>query len=88
MTPEQRIDQAERVQRLMNDELILGAWEALEAEYIKIWKNAKTPEAREDAHRYVSLIPKFKHHLHTIVGAGALAKAQVKEIEGRKIWPL
>lgn len=62
---------------------------SLEAVYTSVWKSGKTVEAREDAHRYVTLIEKFKADLKARLMGGQMAESRIKELEGkpsRRIW--
>jgi hypothetical protein len=87
VSDESRIHDATRAQEVLGNEAFTGTLERLENTYVKAWKNAKTLEAREDAHRYVQLCRRFEGDLKSIVLDGQLTAKRVKELEGRKtLW--
>lgn len=71
----QRRSRAERLNAVRTD--IEGVLAEMTAEYVAEWKKAKTIEAREDAHRYVSLIEKFKLSLNAVALSGELASQAI-----------
>lgn len=82
----QRRARAERLGAVSEDLTALLA--DLEAEYIKQWRAATTPEAREDAHRYVTLIEKFRGVLNATALSGRLASEAIALEEKRKGWKI
>jgi hypothetical protein len=79
-------ERGDRARLLLEDELMAEAFSALDAHYVRAWRDARTTEAREDAHRYVTLLEKFKAHLKSLVTTGEMTKRAVKELEGRKTF--
>jgi hypothetical protein len=74
----------QKAEALLNDGLLKEAMIALEEAYVAAWKKARTAEAREDAHRYVSLLTNFKNHLSSVVLTGALDAKRQAELQGRR----
>lgn len=80
------LDKAERgiaAQHLLDNELLNACWDALEAHYIKAWKDSRSVEAREDAHRYVSLITHLKQDLRSIATTGELETKRLEALSGK-----
>lgn len=84
MNHSERLARAEKAQRLIADPLLQEAFEALDAQYIKAWRDGKSVDVREDAHRYITLLQKVHNHLVSHLADGNMAKSQIREIEGRK----
>lgn len=88
--PERDFDKVERGQRaeiLLKDPLLRQTLNGLEAEYVKAWKQARTLDAREDAHRLVRLIDRFRDHLASLAFTGTLTSRQSADLEGReRFW--
>jgi hypothetical protein len=81
---QERIARAERVKEVIESEWFIDAIRNMDRHYVSAWRNAKTVEAREDAHRYAMLLDKFAKDLRTVVMDGAFAVERVKELEGQK----
>jgi len=75
---------AQHARTLLNDPLMEEAFSELEETYISAWRKAGTVEAREDAHRYVTLIGKVKEHLSQQLMGGEMAARDRRELEGRR----
>lgn len=81
MEKEQR---GQMAQALLANDLLKETFETLEEVYIAAWKAARTQEAREDAHRYVQLLSKFKDHLASLALTGELESRRLAELKGRR----
>jgi hypothetical protein len=89
MTDQDMTQRGEEATRLLANELLTAVLEELDTRYVEAWKQAKTFEAREDAHRYVQLVKQFSDDIKTIIKAGQMAAHRLKELEGKpsyKIW--
>lgn len=71
----QRRSRADRLNAVRED--IDGVLSEMASEYVNRWKKAETVEAREDAHRYVTLIEKFKTSLNAVALSGAMASEAI-----------
>ena len=81
-----KIGRSIEAQRILDSEVTQEAFQALEEIYIAAWRNGKDVSVREDAHRYVTLLTKFRQHFRSVVTTGEMeAKAQ-RDVEGRKGW--
>lgn len=87
LSDEERAARADRVKQVIESEWFIDAIRNMDRHYVSIWRNAKTVEAREDAHRYAMLLDKFVKDLKSVVMDGAFAVERIKELEGRKGGP-
>lgn len=89
LTPEQLIQHAEAVNRLMSDKSVQQVWDALEQAYYQQWQAAKTPEEREAIWASVKALGDLKQALETTVQRGqheaamAARRAQDEELMRR-----
>lgn len=80
-----KISRGEDAQRILDNPLFEESIQKLEETYTAAWKRASTVDAREDAHRYVSLISKLKEDLQSILLTGDLERKREKELmRGKK----
>lgn len=84
MSREERIARGERAQRILEEQIVVDALDTLERQYIAAWRSAKTVEAREDCHRYIKVLEKFKAHFGQAMGDGAMARRELSEISGKR----
>lgn len=79
---------AGRAAALLNDPLLIESFAALEAAYLKAWRNTGITEAdtiaRERLFTAVNIIGKVQEHLHRVIDGGKIAKVQLDHIEGRR----
>jgi hypothetical protein len=76
---------------LLANEFFREVLNKLDEEYHERWHQAKTVEAREDLHRYVTLIPKLIADIQSISNSGKLEQARQKELDGKRgilAWPM
>lgn len=71
---------------LLENPVLVGAFEALETEYLKAWRESKPAdqEERERLWLAVGILNEIKRHLRIVVDAGAVAKRDLDKISGRK----
>jgi len=87
------LDSAEKIERgfkaksLLNNDFFNECFDHLEQLYVEAWKNAKTADAREDAHKFVRLIEWLKVDLTNIAESGKLEEARVKQLEAERQMP-
>ena len=84
LTDTERQHRASEAQRLIDNVAFVEAVANLDKTYIQAWRNAKTVEAREDAHRYMMLLNRFSADLKAMVFDGAVTDKRIVELEGRK----
>lgn len=78
-------DQVERgyqARALIDNKLLGECLEKLTTEYTNAWRSAVTVEARENAHKFVTLIEKLKQDLQSIALTGELARKRDKDLTG------
>ncbi len=82
-----KVERGQRAEILLKDPLLQATLEGLEEEYVKAWKQARTLDAREDAHRLVRLVGRFRDHLASLAFTGTLTSRQSADLEGReRFW--
>lgn len=84
MNEQERAHRAARVKELIENEFFVEAVSNVDAAYIKSWRNAKTPEAREDIYRRMILLNEVCQDLRATISDGAFAQHRIKELEGQK----
>lgn len=83
MSIDDRRNRGEQARRLLDDDLFKETVATLERKYIETWRNGKTVEIREDAHRYLKTLDAIVGHFRSIATTGKLATQQIAELEGR-----
>jgi len=88
-----KIQRGISAQALLENELLKECFATLGDTYTQSWFDGKTVEAREDCHRYVTLLAKLKQDIQSIATSGKLEQARLKELEGRNKgltlkWPM
>jgi len=75
-----------RAQRLLDDDLLKEAFETLDRDYAKAWREtaARDTDARERLWQAVQIVGKVRDHLVTVVNGGKLAQRELNDIAGRK----
>lgn len=71
-----------RAQRLLEDELLIEAFKALEDAYTQGWRSTTIDDvsAREKLFLAINIVGKVKDHLSKAVSDGKLAQAELKAI--------
>ncbi len=83
------MDSAEKLERglkakaLINSELFNECFDRLDQAYIAAWRKALTVDAREDAHRYVTLMGWLREDLERIAETGMLEERRLAELGAR-----
>lgn len=75
-----------QAQSLLDNELIKGAFESLEQEYTKAWRDTavRDTDARERLWQAVQIVGKVQTHLKTIAMNGQLAKHELNQVAEQK----
>lgn len=81
----ERRSRAERLGSVAQD--IDGVLDEMDERYVEMWRNAKTVEGREDAHRFVKLIWDFRNSLRAVALDGAMAREAIASKEKRNWIP-
>ena len=86
MSDENRLDQAAakalRAQELLDNELLIEAFGALETNYTSAWRATTIEDVpgREKLFLAINIVGKVRDHLMAIVANGKLAQAELKEL--------
>lgn len=87
MTDDERMHRADEARAVLENKAFKEAVAVLESHYIEAWRQAKTVDVREDAHRYVSICSKIVSDIRAMLLDGELTRKRVKELAGRKsLW--
>lgn len=82
------ISRGARAERLVNDPLLQEAFDALERDYVRGWRDtgARDTDARERLWQALHIIAKVRAHLTAAVNNGKLAQRELDAFarEGRK----
>jgi hypothetical protein len=78
------VARGERAKSLLNDELLVAAFDATRARCIAAWESASTVEQRESFHARVLAVADIRKELLRIVNDGTHAAQQVKTTEKRE----
>lgn len=84
---ENKIERGYQADQLMQNSLLNETLQKLESAYIKAWRESKSLEAREDAHRYVTLIDRLRADIRGVATTGDLERNRVAELERRSTYP-
>lgn len=68
-----KIERAVQARHLVDAGLFAESLAQLEAEYIAKWRASKDPAEREDLHRLVNLIDRFKADMRSVITTGDIA---------------
>lgn len=79
-----RKERGRRAEAFLNDPLFEETIVAMEREYIETWKRAREVDVRENAHRYVMLLARFRDHLMSMALTGTLEETQERAAETRR----
>lgn len=73
---------AERASAFINDPLLVGAFEALDARFLLAWRNspADQPELRERLWHHIQALAEVRAELQTVLADGVMAKAALADL--------
>ena len=71
-----------RAKALLDDELLAGAFDALEASYTLAWRQTLIDDVagREKLFLAINIVGKVRDHLGAVLANGRLAQAELKEL--------
>ena len=84
-----KIERGIAAQHLIDNALLKEIVNELDETYHAAWHAATTVEAREDCHRYVTLLKRLTTDIQIIAQTGKLEAKRIRELEGkqpRTIW--
>lgn len=83
-----KINRGYQAKFLLENELFREVLNTLDEVYTAAWREAKTPEAREDLHRYVKVCERIVTDIQSIANTGVIEQARQDELErGKKGFP-
>ena len=73
---------AARAEILLRNELLVEAFDALEASYTQAWRGTTIDDvsAREKLFLAINIVGKVRDHLNSVVNNGRLAAAELKQL--------
>jgi hypothetical protein len=83
---QEALGRAARAQRLVDDELLAEAFDTLDRDYGKAWResHARDTDARERLWQAVQIVAKVRSHLSAVVNHGKLAQRELDELAARE----
>ena len=78
-----KIERGRRAEALLEDPLFEEVLQNLIACYTDKWRHGQTLEARENAHRYITLVERIREDLTSQALTGTLTTKRHAELEGR-----
>lgn len=78
-----KVERGRRAEALLGDPLFEDVLQNLESYYIEKWRRGESLQARENAHRYVTLIGRLREDLTSQALTGTLKSKRQAELEGR-----
>ena len=73
-----KAERAAQAQALVNEGLFAESLAKIEANYIQLWREAKTTEQREDYHRRICLIDEFRADMREVITTGDIAAKEAE----------
>ena len=79
-------ERAARARRLLEDELLKEALDALDHDYTKAWREttARDTDARERLWQACQVVAKVRDHLANVVNGGKLAQRELNDLAERQ----
>lgn len=73
--------QAERARAIIEDPLLVNAFEQLDARFLAAWRNspADQPELRERLWHHIQALAEVRAELNTVLNDGTMARAALEE---------
>lgn len=79
-------DRAAQAKALVDSGLFAESLAKIEANYIQLWREAKTTEQREDYHRRICLIDEFRADMREVITTGDIAAKEAETQPKAKSW--
>ena len=79
----QQRDRAVNAERILNEPLIIEAFDYLDAEFMRAWKQSSVEDtqARERIYNLCQALEAVKGHLKSVIETGKMAKAQLDQLK-------
>ena len=79
-------DRGARAEALLRNDLLIEAFAALDAEYVKAWRltHINDVNARERLFQAVQIVAKIKDHLGKVLNNGKLAQRELDDLEAKR----
>lgn len=81
MDSQEKLERGFKARTLLNNEFFQECFDTLETRYIEAWRASLTVDAREDAHRYVTLIGWLKQDLQSIATTGTIEEKRIQALQ-------
>lgn len=83
MSHEQDALRGKRAQEVIDNEVYAQAWSELEQEIIRQWREARSPQDREQLHQLLLMHGKARTALESVMRTGQLAQAELGRKQSR-----
>jgi hypothetical protein len=79
-------DRGARAEALLRNDLLIEAFAALDAEYVRAWRltHINDVNARERLFQAVQIVAKIKDHLGKVLNNGKLAQRELDDLEAKR----
>lgn len=87
ITVDEAVRRGHEAERLLNDPLMVEAFDSADAQFVREWREATTPAEREAAWFKQVALAEVKHALEKVLSDGEVARDEAKR-EGREdlLW--
>lgn len=77
MSDEQDVERGRLAQEVLKNPVYTDAYEQIEKETIRLWREARSPQDREQLHQFLLMLEKSKRVLESTMQSGELAQHQI-----------
>lgn len=83
MSLEADVQRGKRAQEVLDNEVYVEAWAQIEQETIRLWREARSTQDREQLHQLLLMHEKAKTALESVMRRGQLAEAELGRKQSR-----
>lgn len=83
MSLQTEMERGHRAREVIENEVYAEAWAAIESEVIRQWRDARSPQDREQLHQFLLMHEKAKTALESVMRTGQLAEAEIARKQSR-----
>lgn len=83
MSDEQDVERGRRAQEVLENTVYIEAHDAIEGEIVRLWRESKNAQDREQLHALLGLHGKLKTALESVMRSGEIGRAELLRKRGR-----